>query len=299
MKVIDCICECVPPPAEPSSLVGCLGLILLAFCCCGPIGWLLEERHKNERPGHVSKPPDDELVPPRTVREPPETTPVPSLLSAEQKAALAKVWRGSWASPEGFLFDADIHLRLDPSGAMEGRIEWTVKKAPESNRRYVGKIGQTGTEHVRGVFDPKTRMLTMEGYGTDDPQSIIGLDKYRLTLSEDLARLHGVTWNYGTWDATFSLTPKIIGEGNPQRPPNGILVLKTKVAILKGVDAWVEVDGKRVADWNVGTREVQVTIPAGNHRVAVYSIYRKVRRIIFVRDMVVAPDTTVPVDVGP
>ncbi len=129
-------------------------------------------------------------------------------LPAQARAALARTWRGTWESPAGFVYEAEVRLRLDDSGAVEGRIDWTLKKAPPDRKDYQGKAGQKGVEYVWGVYDPKARSLEMEGYRRDDPREILGLDRYRLTLSEDFGDIEGFTWNHGTWKAAFKLAPK-------------------------------------------------------------------------------------------
>ena len=134
----------------------------------------------------------------------------PPDIPTEQKAALRKVWAGTWASPTGFGYDTDLHLRVNADGSVEGRLEWTLRKVPPDRKDYADKIGLTGVEYVWGVYEPKTRSLSFDGYRRDDPKLILGLDRYRLSLSEGLDRLEGKTWNHGTWQATLRLTPKSV-----------------------------------------------------------------------------------------
>jgi hypothetical protein len=122
--------------------------------------------------------------------------------------ALGKVWAGTWTSPDGYVYDAEFRGLLDPSGAVEGRLDWTLRKAPEERTDYAGKIGAKGVEYVWGVYNPLARSLDMEGYRRDDPKLILGLDRYRLTLSEDFKEIKGATWNHGTWAAAFRMEPK-------------------------------------------------------------------------------------------
>ena len=129
-------------------------------------------------------------------------------LSAEANAALAKNWAGTWSSQGGFIYDAEMQATLQPSGAVAGRIHWTLKTAPDTRSDYADKVGKSGVEYVWGNYDPQYRHLYMEGYRRDDPHQILGLDKYRLTLSEDYDEIKGATWNHGTWEAAFSLVAK-------------------------------------------------------------------------------------------
>ncbi|MBS0261866.1 MAG: hypothetical protein JSS02_07905 [Planctomycetes bacterium] len=134
-------------------------------------------------------------------------------VSAATAAALGDVWIGTWTSAtSGASYDAEMILRLDPSGAVEGRINWTIRRSPEKpemlKEYYDQRIGASGVEYVWGGVDPQTGSLTLEGYRRDDPHRILGLDKYRLKLSEDMTKLEGVTSNHGTWKAKITLDRK-------------------------------------------------------------------------------------------
>ena len=85
----------------------------------------------------------------------------------------------------------------------------------------------------------------------------------------------------------------------PRKEPDGFLVLRSSVPIIQGVNAWVEIDGVRRADWKVGTTQVQLSLPAGTYRVAVYSIYRNKKSTIYDGQATVREDTLSTVKVGP
>jgi type II secretion system protein G len=138
----------------------------------------------------------------------PVAGPAPEVV-APVKEALARAWTGTWQSPSGFVYDAELRLQLNPNGSVEGRLNWLLQKAPAERTDYAGKTGARGTEFIWGTFDPQTRSLDMAGYRRDDPQVILGLDKYRLTLSEKGDEIKGATWNHGTWAAAFTLTPVV------------------------------------------------------------------------------------------
>jgi type II secretion system protein G len=138
----------------------------------------------------------------------PVSGPAPEIPAAVQ-TAFGRSWSGTWQSPAGFVYDAELRLHLNPNGSVEGRLDWLLQKAPAERKDYVGKTGARGTEFIWGTFDPQTRNLDMVGYRRDDPQVILGLDKYRLTLSEKGEEIKGATWNHGTWAAAFTLTPVI------------------------------------------------------------------------------------------
>lgn len=132
----------------------------------------------------------------------------PPAIPEAARAALAKSWAGAWTSPEGFVYGAVFRAQLLPSGAVEGRIDWTLVKAPEARKDYEGKAGTKGVEYVWGVYEPVARTLTLEGYRRDDPGVVLGLDRYRLTIAEDHGEISGATWSGGTWQAAFRLNPQ-------------------------------------------------------------------------------------------
>jgi hypothetical protein len=131
--------------------------------------------------------------------------PSPDIPTAE-KAALVQKWSGTWESARGPVYDAELFATFNPSGAVEGRILWTLRKAPANRPDYVGKEGKKGVEYIWGTYAPQSRSLNLEGYRRDDPQGILGLDRYRLTLSADLGELNGVTYDHGTWKGAFRLS---------------------------------------------------------------------------------------------
>ena len=106
-------------------------------------------------------------------------------------------WHGDWTSPEGFRYEADMQLTVDKDNNVTGEIHWTLRKSPRSEEQE--RVGLTGVEHVKGAFAPGARVLRMEGTSLDDPKHILGMDKYRLLLSDDGTRLGGSTSNHGSW----------------------------------------------------------------------------------------------------
>jgi len=101
-------------------------------------------------------------------------------------------WIGEWSSPNGNLYHADVNLNDKEINNFSGQIVYTLK---ESKTRAKDKIGSTAIEHVEGAFNPMTRLLQVRGVKKDDPQNIIILDKYQLTLSEDNQTLIGNSLN--------------------------------------------------------------------------------------------------------
>jgi hypothetical protein len=117
-------------------------------------------------------------------------------LSAQDRLALAGPWIGSWSS-DTHEYHAVMTLSADGSGGIEGKIDWTLRR---SNRPdYQSKIGKKGVEFVRGRFFSDARVVSVDGYSLDDPNKILGMDKYRLVFSENRQTLGGITWDHGRW----------------------------------------------------------------------------------------------------
>ena len=124
-------------------------------------------------------------------------------VSASDRAALAGPWDGIWTG-RGFRYQARMTLDVTASGAIEGAIEWTLLVSPRPNE--AGKIGMKGTEFVRGRFDAAASVLNFEGYRKDDPNVVLGLDKYRLVVSDQRKTMGGITSSGGAWNSKFYLS---------------------------------------------------------------------------------------------
>lgn len=114
------------------------------------------------------------------------------------------VWEGEWSNETGILYDCIMHIDVSASNNLSGSIIWTLRQSPRSSDQP--KVGLQGTEYIRGIYDPITHSVKAEGYDEEDPNEVIGLDKYKLVLSEDGARLSGETESHGTWLGRLSAT---------------------------------------------------------------------------------------------
>jgi hypothetical protein len=94
-------------------------------------------------------------------------------------------------------------LRTSANGDANGAITWTLRKS--SRPEYQAKLGLTGIEHVRGRYDPGTRLLNLDGYRLDDPNKILGTDRYRMVVAENLKAMGGITWDHGRWTGRIFL----------------------------------------------------------------------------------------------
>ena len=126
------------------------------------------------------------------------------LLAPTHKApSPAGTWHGRWSSPDGSVYSATATLTVTSDTAIDGSILWTLSAATRADLKP--KIGQSGTEYVRGVFHVDCRTLHMAGYRLDDPSKILGTDQYELILAPNSAGLGGVTGNSGAWTGMISL----------------------------------------------------------------------------------------------
>lgn len=123
-------------------------------------------------------------------------------VSGADRTALAGSWQGSWTGG-AFRYEAVMSINVDANGDVEGSINWTLRASPRPNE--AGKIGMKGTEYVRGKYYPDASALVLEGHRKDDPNAILGLDKYRLVVSPERKSMGGISWHHGPWNGQFFL----------------------------------------------------------------------------------------------
>jgi hypothetical protein len=121
-------------------------------------------------------------------------------------AALNDTWNGTWVNAIGHIYIAELHLKVSVDGTITGKIDWTLQKSPREAEQ--SKLGLTGVEYVSGKYDAASRVLSFDGYSKDDPNIILGLDRYKLLLAENNSVIGGITYNNGSWLGIFSLTRK-------------------------------------------------------------------------------------------
>lgn len=112
-------------------------------------------------------------------------------------------WTGQWTSEKGGLSDAEVILNDDGANQISGFITWTLQKSVNPNKK--DKTGMKAIEYVQGTYDPLTRVISVTGYKKKDPNDLIVLDSYKLTLSEDNNELRGSTRNQGKWSGKLNL----------------------------------------------------------------------------------------------
>jgi hypothetical protein len=113
-------------------------------------------------------------------------------------------WKGGWSTASGTTADIEFSLNETGGNQIEGQIRWTLRKTVRPDKR--DKVGLSAIEHIRGVYDPQTRLLTLKGYRKDDPDNVLVMvDDYRLTVSEDGRRITGRAKNGGKWNGVLSM----------------------------------------------------------------------------------------------
>ncbi len=100
-------------------------------------------------------------------------------------------WTGDWTSNSAN-FTAAANF-AESGGKVSGQIIWTLRRTSKPDKAY--KVGLSATEFVQGTFDPTTRMVKMRGFRKDDPNNIVILDSYSLSLAENGQMMSGKTKN--------------------------------------------------------------------------------------------------------
>lgn len=109
-------------------------------------------------------------------------------------------FQGTWEG-EGHRYGFTMQLPVRDQN-IDGSIVWTLLAAPAGSP-LASQINATGTERVRGRFDPATWQFTLTGYAVDNPD-LIGIDVYRFVVSPDGLTIRGTTrTNAGDWSATL------------------------------------------------------------------------------------------------
>jgi len=103
----------------------------------------------------------------------------------------AGTWSGNWTSKSAE-FSARASFSED-NGRVSGQIEWTLDRT--SNPKKIYKVGLTAIEYVQGTYNPATRQLSVRGVRKDDPNGIVILDRYNLSLAESNRTLSGRSIN--------------------------------------------------------------------------------------------------------
>ena len=119
-------------------------------------------------------------------------------------ADLSGTWQGQWTSPSGFLYAAVLTLEVSADGLARGDFNWILKRSPRPAEQ--SKLGMSGTEYVSGSTKTTARTVTLAGTRKDDPNNVIGLDRYKMVVSDNGRVIGGITENHGDWQGQIILT---------------------------------------------------------------------------------------------
>lgn len=106
-------------------------------------------------------------------------------------------WRLEWIGATNSEYIGGMKLTVSDDGEVEGEIKWRLTKTPREDLK--DRIDHSGVEYVRGRFTAANGLIVMEGYRKDDPDGVLGLDRYRLLVSPDGQTLAGLTADNGSW----------------------------------------------------------------------------------------------------
>lgn len=131
-------------------------------------------------------------IPPASSATTEKPAATPNLQTPKPYISPAGNWQGQWTNGKGSAFDQQFNLKDDGNGRISGQIVHTLQST--INQEKTGKIGLTAVEYVEGTYDPNTRIINISGVRKVDPNNLIILDKYRLSLSSDNSILAGETF---------------------------------------------------------------------------------------------------------
>lgn len=103
----------------------------------------------------------------------------------------AGTWAGEWRSRSAD-FSAQA-IFFDDNGRISGQIEWTLERT--SNPKKIYKVGLKAVEYVQGTYDPVSRRVSLRGVRKDDPNGLVILDRYNLSLAENNRTMSGKSIN--------------------------------------------------------------------------------------------------------
>ncbi len=107
-------------------------------------------------------------------------------------------YKGEWSKMNKHdLFTGIFKITIKNKVEVSGELVWTYLATDSSDHsftnHYKEKKGRKGIEYVEGSFNPATNDIYFEGRSKDDPDDLLGLDKYSLKLSANKEVLYGKT----------------------------------------------------------------------------------------------------------
>ncbi len=125
------------------------------------------------------------------------------LFAVSTGIAQVTYYKGEWTMKNKHeLFTGIFKIGIKKDGSTTGQFVWTVLAVDSTNSSlldmYIGKKGMSGIEYAEGTFNAATNDFYFEGKSKDDPNLILGLDKYHLKLAANKQAIYGTTETEGT-----------------------------------------------------------------------------------------------------
>jgi hypothetical protein len=125
------------------------------------------------------------------------------LLSLQCVFSQVSYYKGEWTTVnKNDLFTGIFKIGINAEGKVKAEIVWTYLAADSTNKDmvelYKSKKGRSGIEYAEGTFNPATNDFYFEGIKSDDPFTILGLDKYHIKLAAEKQAIYGTTETQGT-----------------------------------------------------------------------------------------------------
>ena len=117
--------------------------------------------------------------------------------------AQASYFKGEWTLVNKHdLFTGIFKIAVKKDGTAKAEIVWTYLATDSTKQEFVtlykGKKGKSGIEYLDGRFDAATNDFYFEGKKKDDPDIVLGLDKYHIKLAANKQAIYGTTETEGT-----------------------------------------------------------------------------------------------------
>ena len=117
--------------------------------------------------------------------------------------AQASYFKGEWTTVNKHsLFTGIFKIAVKKDGTAKAEVVWTYLAIDSSSQElvemYKGKKGKSGIEYLDGRFNAATNDFYFEGKKKDDPNIVLGLDKYHIKLAANKQAVYGTTETEGT-----------------------------------------------------------------------------------------------------
>lgn len=125
------------------------------------------------------------------------------LFTLQNSFAQTAYYKGEWTMVNKHdLYTGLFKIEIKKNGTATGEFVWTYLATDSTSQELLdllkGKKGTTGIEYLEGNFSVITNDFYFEGIKKDDPNNILGLDKYHIKLSANKLVIYGSTETAGT-----------------------------------------------------------------------------------------------------